>query len=182
MRRDNLARASGFKTWVKAGSARSDLRTGPDGAGLSANKTPLEENAMDLRLTPDMEAFRDEVRAFLTAHKDRYAPGAGADRPREAAMEWQAILIDNGYAARTIPKAYGGYGAEPDILKSRIIAEAFTAAGAPRGFANQGISMLVGGTEDPLDRAHPARRDRLVPRLFRTGRRFGPCQPPDQGG
>ena len=98
---------------------------------------------MDLRLTPDMEAFRGEVRAFLTTHRDRYAPGAGSDRPREAAMEWQALLIDNGYAARTIPKAYGGHGAEPDILKSRIIAEAFTAVGAPRGFANQGISMLV---------------------------------------
>ncbi|CAN5378193.1 acyl-CoA dehydrogenase family protein [soil metagenome] len=98
---------------------------------------------MDLRLTPDMESFRDEVRGFLVAHQDRYAPGAGADRPRQAAMEWQALLIDNGYAARTIPQAYGGYGAQPDILKSRIIAEEFTAVGAPRGFANQGISMLV---------------------------------------
>ncbi|WP_332765416.1 acyl-CoA dehydrogenase family protein [Phenylobacterium sp.] len=98
---------------------------------------------MDLKLTPEMEAFRDEVRSFLQTHKDRYAPNAGAERPREAALEWQALLIDHGYAARTIPREYGGYGAEPDILKSRIISEEFTAAGAPRGFANQGISMLV---------------------------------------
>jgi len=98
---------------------------------------------MDLKLTPEMEAFRDEVRAFLQGHRERYAPGAGADRPREAALEWQALLIEHGYAARTIPREYGGYGAQPDILKSRIIAEEFTAAGAPRGFANQGISMLV---------------------------------------
>ncbi len=98
---------------------------------------------MDLKLTPEMEAFRDEVRSFLQTHKDRYAPEAGAERPREAALEWQALLIDHGYAARTIPREYGGYGAEPDILKSRIISEEFTAAGAPRGFANQGISMLV---------------------------------------
>lgn len=96
---------------------------------------------MDLRLTPEMEGFRTEVRSFLTKNRDRYE-GEGA-RPREAALEWQGLLIENGYAARTIPKAYGGYGAEPDILKSRIIAEEFTAAGAPRGFANQGISMLV---------------------------------------
>lgn len=96
---------------------------------------------MDLRLTPEMEGFRTEVRSFLTKNRDRYQ-GEGA-RPREAALEWQGLLIENGYAARTIPKAYGGYGAEPDILKSRIIAEEFTAAGAPRGFANQGISMLV---------------------------------------
>lgn len=97
---------------------------------------------MDLKLTPDMEAFRDEVRGFLAVHRERYA-GAGRNQPREAALAWQNLLIEHGYAARTIPKAYGGYGAAPDILKSRIIAEEFTAAGAPRGFANQGISMLV---------------------------------------
>jgi len=96
---------------------------------------------MDLRFTPEMEGFRDQVRTFLTNHRDRYAGDAA--RPREAALEWQRLLIDNGYAARTIPKEYGGYGAAPDVLKTRIIAEEFTRAGAPRGFANQGISMLV---------------------------------------
>ena len=98
---------------------------------------------MDLRLTPEMAAFRDEVRGFLEAHRRDYAPDAGAERPREAALAWQRKLIEHGYAARTIPREYGGYGAEPDILKSRLIAEEFTRAGAPRGLANQGISMLV---------------------------------------
>ncbi|HEX3699821.1 MAG TPA: acyl-CoA dehydrogenase family protein [Phenylobacterium sp.] len=93
---------------------------------------------MDLSLTPEMAAFREEVRAFLTAHADDYAAGAPKD-PRA----WQSLLIEHGYAARTIPREYGGYGAEPDILKARIIAEAFIAAGAPRGMAGQGISMLV---------------------------------------
>ena len=88
------------------------------------------------------------------------------------------------------PRQYGGYGAEPDILKSRIIAEEFIAAGAPRGMAGQGISMLVptllevgiGGAEAALDRADAARRDHLVPGLFRAGRRLRPRQPADQGG
>ncbi|THD61374.1 acyl-CoA dehydrogenase family protein [Phenylobacterium sp.] len=93
---------------------------------------------MDLSETAEMAAFRGEVRAFLAAHAGDYEAGA-ARAPRA----WQDLLIRNGYAARTIPKAYGGYGAEPDILKSRIIAEAFIAAGAPRGIANQGVSMLV---------------------------------------
>ena len=93
---------------------------------------------MDLTLTPEMAAFRDEVRAFLAAHANDYAGGAPKD-----AKAWQALLIDNGYAARTIPCEYGGYGAEPDILKSRIIAEEFIRAGAPRGLAGQGVSMLV---------------------------------------
>jgi alkylation response protein AidB-like acyl-CoA dehydrogenase len=93
---------------------------------------------MDLTETPEMVAFRAEVRGFLEAHRGDYANGAAKD-PKA----WQARLIDNGYAARTVPKAYGGYGAEPDILKGRIIAEEFIAAGAPRGIANQGVSMLV---------------------------------------
>lgn len=93
---------------------------------------------MDLTLTPDMARFRDEARAFLQAHRDEYEAG----QPRDV-LAWQRLLIENGYAARTIPKEYGGYGAEPDILKGRIIAEEFIRAGAPRGIANQGVSMLV---------------------------------------
>ena len=93
---------------------------------------------MDLTLTSQLAAFRDEVRAFLEAHKGEHKDGVPND-----VKAWQRTLIENGYAARTIPKAYGGYGAEPDILKSRIIAEEFIAANAPRGMAGQGISMLV---------------------------------------
>jgi alkylation response protein AidB-like acyl-CoA dehydrogenase len=93
---------------------------------------------MDLNETPEMAAFRGEVRGFLSAHAGDYAQGAAKD-----VLAWQRELIAHGYAARTIPKAYGGYGAQPDILKSRIIAEEFIAAGAPRGMAGQGISMLV---------------------------------------
>jgi alkylation response protein AidB-like acyl-CoA dehydrogenase len=96
---------------------------------------------MDLAYGPAYEAFRDQVSAFLEAHKDRAPFGAGASRAQTLA--WQALLIEHGYAARTIPKAYGGFGAEPDILISRIIAEAFTRARAPMGLAGQGISMLV---------------------------------------
>ena len=93
---------------------------------------------MDLNETPEMAAFRGEVRGFLAEHGDAYAGGAAKDP-----LAWQRLLIDHGYAARTIPREYGGYGAEPDILKGRIIAEEFIAANAPRGIANQGISMLV---------------------------------------
>jgi len=93
---------------------------------------------MDLSLTPEMAAFREEVRAFLAAHRDEYEGGVAKDL-----LAWQHRLIEAGYAARTIPEEYGGFGAQPDILKSRIIAEEFIRAGAPRGIANQGVSMLV---------------------------------------
>jgi len=58
-------------------------------------------------------------------------------------LAWQKLLIEKGLAARTIPTEYGGYGAEPDILKSRIIAEEFARSGLPRAMSSQGISMLV---------------------------------------
>ena len=98
---------------------------------------------MDLTLSPEYEAFRDKVRAFLEAHKGAYPATLGVERPRADVLAWQALLIEHGYAARTIPREYGGYGGEPDVLKSRIIAETFTKAGAPGGLAGQGISMLV---------------------------------------
>jgi len=93
---------------------------------------------MDLNETPEMAAFREEVQRFLHAHRDAYAQGSANDP-----LAWQRLLIEHGYAARTIPREYGGFGAEPDILRGRIIAEEFIAAGAPRGIANQGVSMLV---------------------------------------
>jgi len=98
---------------------------------------------MDLTLSPDYEAFRDEVRAFLDAHRGDYPTAMGVERPRADILAWQNLLIEHGYAARTVPTEYGGHGAEPDVLKSRIIAEEFTRARAPGGLAGQGISMLV---------------------------------------
>ena len=96
---------------------------------------------MDLAYGPRYEAFRAQVDAFIAAHGAEAPRGGG--QTLEAMRAWQRLLIEHGYAARTIPTAYGGYGAEPDILESRIIAEAFIAAGLPMGMANQGISMLV---------------------------------------
>ena len=98
---------------------------------------------MDLAYSAEYEAFRAEVRGFLEANKAKFPQSYGEGRPNAETLAWQKLLIGNGYAARTIPREYGGYGAEPDILKSRIIAEEFTRAGAPGPLANQGISMLV---------------------------------------
>ena len=99
---------------------------------------------MDLAYGPQYRAFQREVETFLEKNKSK-APkdGSAAGRPSAGACAWQQLLIEHGYAARTIPREYGGYGAEPDILQSRIIAEAFSAARLPAGLQNQGISMLV---------------------------------------
>ena len=98
---------------------------------------------MDLTYSDEHEAFRHEVRAFLAANKEHYPKPFGVNRPPDDARAWQRRLIEHGYAARTIPAIYGGFGAEPDILKSHIIAEEFSRAKAPWGLVSQGISMLV---------------------------------------
>ncbi len=109
---------------------------------------------MDLTPRPEDLAFRAEIERFLEDSRARW-PGPGASR--EERLAWQADLIARGYAARTIPCAYGGFGAAPDILKSRLIAEAFAATGAPGPMAGQGISMFVPtllelGTEEQKQR------------------------------
>jgi alkylation response protein AidB-like acyl-CoA dehydrogenase len=95
---------------------------------------------MDLAYGPHHQAFAQQTREFLISHRTHW-PAPGADRA--ALINWQSRLIEAGLAARTIPKAYGGYGAAPDILEARIIAESFIAVGAPGPLAGQGISMLV---------------------------------------
>jgi alkylation response protein AidB-like acyl-CoA dehydrogenase len=118
---------------------------------------------MDLTPSPDMLAFRSEVESFLADHAGDFSNG----QPKDP-QAWQRLLIEHGYAARTIPKKYGGYGAEPDILKSRVIAEAFIAANAPRGMAGQGISMLVptllevGSEEQKLRWIGPTLRGEII--------------------
>lgn len=96
---------------------------------------------MDLSYGPEYDDFREEVRGFIAKHRHLAPAQQGVRSPQ--VKEWQRLLIANGYAARTIPTEYGGYGAEPDILKARIIGEEFAAAQVSAGLGGQGISMLV---------------------------------------
>jgi alkylation response protein AidB-like acyl-CoA dehydrogenase len=96
---------------------------------------------MDLNYAPEYETFRHGVRTFLAANRNA-APAATTQKD-EKSRAWQRLLIQHGYAARTIPTQYGGAGHEPDILRARIIAEEFAAAGISPGLRGQGISMLV---------------------------------------
>lgn len=98
---------------------------------------------MKLDLAPEYEAFRTDVAETL-ARNAHLAPTSEDKGYRNARrIAWQKLLIRQGLAARTIPKEYGGYGAEPDILKARIIAEEFARSRIPGPMAGQGISMLV---------------------------------------
>jgi alkylation response protein AidB-like acyl-CoA dehydrogenase len=100
---------------------------------------------MDLEYGPKYEAFRDEVRSFLEAHR-QLAPvrfTATGGRPTTEVLAWQKLLLERGFTARTIPKQYGGYGAEPDLLARIILDEEFARSGLPPGLGGQGPDMLV---------------------------------------
>jgi alkylation response protein AidB-like acyl-CoA dehydrogenase len=126
---------------------------------------------MDLEFGPKYEAFRSEVRRFLDAQGDaapRAGVGRGAFASRERLIEWQRTLIEHGYAARTIPREYGGFGAAPDLVESIIIDGEFARAGVSRGVAGQGPSMLVptllehGSEEQKREYVGPTVRGELI--------------------
>jgi alkylation response protein AidB-like acyl-CoA dehydrogenase len=99
---------------------------------------------MDLTLTDKHRALRDEVNGFIAKHRDSAPkPGGGRKRPDRKVLDWQALLLEHGYFARTIPREYGGFGAPHDVIELAIIADAFSRAGVSPGIHNQGISMLV---------------------------------------
>ena len=87
---------------------------------------------MDLEYGPEYQEFTKEVESFckkysgLSFLSSRETPvpmltnPEVSDGPKMLRTEWQKILIEHGYFARAVPKEYGGYGGEADMLKSRI--------------------------------------------------------------
>jgi len=110
---------------------------------------------MDLSFGAEYDEFRAEVKQFIADNGGKSPKQAGVGNTE--AIAWQKMLINNGYAARTIPTEYGGFGAKPDIIESRIIAEEFSNAQISTGLGGQGISMLTPvllemGTEEQKQR------------------------------
>ena len=93
---------------------------------------------MDLNYGAEYEEFRQDVQEFCKEYQGVSFKSESTDNQMNDALsgssttektakevtrsEWQKILIEEGFIARAIPKEYGGYGGETDIIKSRIIA------------------------------------------------------------
>jgi len=95
---------------------------------------------MDLEYGPEYNDFRKEVIHFIKENESLRLEGPVRSESR---INWQQKLIDNGYFARSIPKEYGGYGGDMDIIRLRIIAEEFAKSPIPKPMGGQGIQMLV---------------------------------------
>lgn len=95
--------------------------------------------------TPEAEAYREKVQAFLAEKLPANWKGIGALDGKELETfisEWRAHLAQSGYLAPGWPAAYGGGGLS--ALEQVIVAEEFTRAGVPTGAMNDvfGIQML----------------------------------------
>ena len=129
---------------------------------------------MDLSLDQRYLDFREEVRTFIAANKGDAPPAITVrDRgqPSPAVIDWQKHLIANGYAARNIPAAYGGFGAEADLLENVIIGEEFNTANVSAGLMGIGIMMLV---PTLLEVGTAEQKERYIPKAI-TGEEWW-CQ------
>jgi alkylation response protein AidB-like acyl-CoA dehydrogenase len=87
---------------------------------------------MDLELSPDELAFRDEVRTFLAQSlpsdlRDRVLRGQRLDR--DATLRWHRILYAKGWVAPSWPVELGGTGWS--LVQQHIFEEEAALAGAP---------------------------------------------------
>ena len=114
---------------------------------------------MDLEFGSEYDEFKKDVKGFCKEYSNAIITNAndkkfemhdalsGNSNEKTGKVvnrsEWQRLLIEKGYFARSIPKEYGGYGGEPDIIKSRIIATEFSKNKVPNAMGGQGIDMLV---------------------------------------
>ena len=107
---------------------------------------------MNLNYGPEYKNFQKEVITFckkwegvhfVDEAKLPLTPITKVGGKKITRTEWQSILINEGYFARSIPKKYGGYGGESDVIKNRIIASEFSNNKIPSPMGGQGIDMLV---------------------------------------
>jgi alkylation response protein AidB-like acyl-CoA dehydrogenase len=99
---------------------------------------------MDLRYTPDEDAFRAEARAWLEANVPAEPlPSFDTEAGFALHREWERTLWEGRWSAVSWPEEYGGRGA--DYLHWLIFEEEYYRAGAP-GRVNQNGIFLLGPT------------------------------------
>jgi alkylation response protein AidB-like acyl-CoA dehydrogenase len=101
---------------------------------------------MDLRYSPEEEAFREEIRTWLA---ENLPPawvyrGVGVEQRAqsfEIQLEWQRRLYEAGWLKLTLPVEHAGRGATP-VMKA-VYDEELSKAGAPPIAGGIGVSLLV---------------------------------------
>ncbi len=118
---------------------------------------------MQLSYTPEQNAFRAEVRAWLAAHAPS-TPLASYDTREgfEQHRQWEASLAQGGWSSVTWPKELGGRGS--DLVEWLIFEEEYARADGPLRVNQNGI-LLLGPTLMEFGTA--AQKERFLPRMAR---------------
>lgn len=100
---------------------------------------------MDLALSPEHEAFRAGVRAWVKANVPKRDPGDGGREIADPARvqwykAWQRTLYQAGYVAMGWPTEYGGRGR--GIMEQTIVNQELVAARAPQLIGMMGVQMV----------------------------------------
>ncbi len=115
---------------------------------------------MDFSFTPEQEAFRSEVRAWIAQamppHIAKKAKEHAHFEPEEQ-REWHRILFKKGWVALNWPKEYGGAGLDP--TRRFILQEELVMAGSPElsafGVRMVGPLIVQYGTDRQKERFLP---------------------------
>jgi acyl-CoA dehydrogenase len=101
---------------------------------------------------PDLEAFRDEIRAWLEAHAppslrgtrkgrfDGYWGGRQDSNPPADVRRWLEIMLERGLTAPTWPRRYGG--AELAVEQAKVLDEELRRLMLPPPVVGFGLTML----------------------------------------
>ena len=118
---------------------------------------------MQLSYTPEQNAFRAEVRAWLQANAPR-SPLASYDTREgfEQHRQWEACLARGGWSSVTWPKELGGRGS--DLVEWLIFEEEYARADCPLRINQNGI-LLLGPTL--MEFGTTAQKERFLPRMAR---------------
>ncbi|WP_375484241.1 acyl-CoA dehydrogenase family protein [uncultured Mycobacterium sp.] len=120
---------------------------------------------MKLGMGPELDAFRQEVRAFIETYAPQVPPRAGVrsaeNEPElKALQEWTARLYEAGYAGADWPAEYGGRN-DRSLEHAVVVGEELARAGVP-GVQSGGVlaahALIHYGTEEQRRRHLPAIR------------------------
>ena len=122
---------------------------------------------MDLQFTPEQEAFRAEIRAWLAENLERSwteetrDPAHDADSLVELRRAWQRKLHEAGYIGMGWPEEWGGRGAgevEQAILEAELYAHDAPLIPNFLGISLLGPALIHHGTEE--------QRRRFIPKML----------------
>jgi alkylation response protein AidB-like acyl-CoA dehydrogenase len=110
---------------------------------------------VDLSLSPEEEAFRDELRSWLEENHPGEEPRGSEDEVFEFRLDWQRKLHDARWAGVSWPEEYGGRGAS--LMEQAIFSDEMVRAKAPSpanvlGLAMGGPTVIAHGTDDQKER------------------------------